>query len=43
MPIREAEVWSSTDSTLQFGIEIARANLDPDKEPDLGAHDIIQF
>ena len=43
MPMREAEVWSSTDSTLQFGIEIARANMDPDREPDVGAHDVIRF
>lgn len=43
MPMREAEVWSSTDSTLQFGIEIARANVDPEREPDVGAHDVIRF
>lgn len=43
MPMREAELWSSTDSTLHFGFEIARANLDPDHEPHVGTHDKIQF
>jgi general stress protein 26 len=43
MPMREAELWSSTDSTLHFGIEIARANLDRDREPDVGTHDKIRF
>lgn len=43
MPLREAEIWSSTDSTLHFGFEIARANLDRDHEPDVGSHDLIRF
>jgi general stress protein 26 len=43
MPMRKAEVWTSTDSTLHFGIEIVRANLDPDRVPDVGAHDVVRF
>ena len=43
MPMREAEVWTSTDSTLHFGIEIVRANIDPDRVPDVGAHEVIRF
>jgi general stress protein 26 len=43
MPMREAEVWSSTESRLHFGLEIVRANLDPSHEPDVGTHDVIRF
>jgi general stress protein 26 len=43
MPLREAEVWSSTDSALHFGIEIARANLVEGRQPNVGAHDKIRF
>jgi general stress protein 26 len=43
MPMREAELWSTTDSSLHFGIEIVRANLDPDREPHVGTHDKIRF
>lgn len=43
MPLREAEVWTSTDSSVQFGIEIARANIDPEKKPDVGSHQTIRF
>jgi general stress protein 26 len=43
MPMREAEVWSSTDSTIHFGIEIVRANMDPGRMPDVGSHDVVRF
>jgi general stress protein 26 len=43
MPMQEAEVWTSTDSTLHFGIEIARANIDRDHVPDVGSHEVIRF
>jgi general stress protein 26 len=43
MPMREAEVWTSTDSTLHFGIEIVRASIDPDRMPDVGSHEVIRF
>jgi general stress protein 26 len=43
MPMREAEVWTSTDSTLHFGFEIARANFDPGRIPDVGNHDVVRF
>jgi general stress protein 26 len=40
---REAEIWRSTDSTIRFGLEMLRANLDRDKQPDLGSHDVVRF
>lgn len=43
MPMREAEVWTSTDSTLHYGFEIARANLDPEYLPHVGTHEVIRF
>lgn len=43
MPLREAEIWSSTGSSIHFGIEIVRANIDPGRVPDVGTHDVIRF
>jgi general stress protein 26 len=43
MPMREAEVWTSTDSSLHYGFEIARANLNPEYLPHVGTHDVIRF
>lgn len=43
MTLRDAEVWRATDSKLQFGIEIARANLDPEHEPEIDTQDVIKF
>jgi general stress protein 26 len=43
MSLRDGEVWSATDSRFQFGLEIARANLDRDAKPDIGAHTIVRF
>jgi Pyridoxamine 5'-phosphate oxidase like len=43
MSLRDGEVWSATDSRFQFGLEIARANLDRDAKPDIGAHAIVRF
>lgn len=43
MSLAEAEVWRSTDSGFHFGLEIARANMNPDKEPDVGSHDRLTF
>lgn len=43
MPMREAELWTSTESSLHFGLEIARANLDSDHAPDIGTHQKIRF
>lgn len=38
-----AEVWGSTTSTLRFGFEILRANLDADHAPDLGTKAVVKF
>jgi general stress protein 26 len=40
---RECSFWASTGNLLTFGWEIAKANLDPDKEPDVGVHKHIAF
>lgn len=38
-----AEIWAARSSALRFGIEIVRANLNPDYEPDVGAHAVVTF
>ncbi len=43
MPMAEAEIWRSTESSFHFGLEIARANIDPEKTPDVGSHEKIKF
>lgn len=40
---RECNFWASTGNVLTFGWEIAKANMDPDKEPDVGVHKHIEF
>ncbi|OJF91271.1 pyridoxamine 5'-phosphate oxidase family protein [Pararhizobium antarcticum] len=37
MKLDDAAIWASSNSTLRFGWEIAKANL-TGKEPDLGVH-----
>ena len=41
--IDDAEVWASTDSTLKFGWEIAKANLNEHKTPDVGVNVHLRF
>lgn len=41
--LREAEIWTSTDSSVQFGFEIARANLSTEARPDVGSRRAIRF
>lgn len=41
--IDDAEVWASTDSTLKFGWEIAKANLNDQKTPDVGVNVHLRF
>ncbi|WP_223428882.1 pyridoxamine 5'-phosphate oxidase family protein [Tateyamaria pelophila] len=41
--LRDAEVWSATESKVQFGLEIAKANMNREKMPDIGAHESITF
>lgn len=43
LSLDDAEIWASTGSTLKFGWEIAKANLSPEKTPDVGVHRQIRF
>jgi hypothetical protein len=43
MHVDDAEIWVSTGSKLKFGWEIAKANLDEDKMPDVGVRQHLQF
>lgn len=43
MHLDDAAIWASTDSTLKFGWEIAKANLDDDKTPDVGVNVHLRF
>ena len=41
--VDDADIWASTDSTLKFGWEIAKANLQDDKTPDVGVRQHLSF
>ena len=41
--VDDADIWASTDSTLKFGWEIAKANLSDDKTPDIGVRQHLTF
>jgi general stress protein 26 len=41
--VDDAEIWVSTGSTLKFGWEIAKANLDAEKMPDVGIKRHLHF
>lgn len=43
LEIEDAEIWASTGSKLKFGWEIAKANLNPDDEPDVGVKAHVTF
>ena len=43
MHVDDADIWVSTGSKLKFGWEIAKANLDDDKTPDVGIKRHLQF
>jgi general stress protein 26 len=43
MHVDDAELWISTGSKLKFGWEIAKANLDDDKMPDVGVKRHLKF
>lgn len=43
LSLDEGEIWASTDSAVKFGWEIAKANLNPDKVPDVGVHRHVRF
>lgn len=42
LKMADAKIWASTDSTLKFGWEIAKANM-TDDEPDVGVTQQIRF
>ncbi|WP_337270333.1 pyridoxamine 5'-phosphate oxidase family protein [Oryzifoliimicrobium ureilyticus] len=41
--VDDAEIWVSTGSKVKFGWEIAKANLDDEKMPDVGVKRHLQF
>ncbi|GGY43432.1 general stress protein [Parvularcula lutaonensis] len=41
--LETATVWGSTDSSVKFGWEIAKANLIDEKTPDVGARQSVKF
>ena len=43
LQVDDADIWASTDSTLKFGWEIAKANLDDAKMPDVGVNVRLRF
>ncbi len=43
LSLDDGEIWASTGSTVKFGWEIAKANLDPEKMPDVGVHRHVRF
>jgi general stress protein 26 len=38
-----ADIWASSASSLKFGFEIVRANLDPGHQPDIGVKATVRF
>ncbi len=42
MPLRDAAIWASTDSGVEFALEIAKAHVTGD-EPDVGVRTHIDF
>jgi general stress protein 26 len=43
LKVDDAEIWASTDSTLKFGWEIAKANMNDEKMPEVGVKQHIAF
>lgn len=41
--VDDAEIWASTDSSLKFGWEIAKANMNDEKMPDVGVKQHLSF
>ena len=41
--LRDAGVWTATDSGIVFGLEIARANMSAERQPDVGEHTVVRF
>ena len=43
MRLDEAQIWGSTDSTVRFAWQIAKANLKKDEVPDVGYETVVKF
>lgn len=43
LKLDDAEIWASTGNPLRFGWEVAKANLDDGKMPDVGVHKHLRF
>lgn len=43
LTLRNAGVWTATDSSVMFGLEIARATMSKEHKPDVGDHMVIKF
>ena len=43
LEMEDAEIWASTGSALKFGWEIAKANFNPEEEPDVGVKTHVRF
>ncbi len=43
LTVQEAAIWTATDSSFVFGLEIARASLSSEHKPDIGGHVVIRF
>ncbi len=43
MKLKDGEVWGSTDNSVKFGWEIAKANLVDDETPDVGVRKDVRF
>lgn len=41
--VDDAEIWASTNSTLKFGWEIAKANMTDEKMPEVGVKQHLTF
>ncbi|MBR0558189.1 pyridoxamine 5'-phosphate oxidase family protein [Ciceribacter sp. L1K23] len=39
----DGEIWASTGNPLKFGWEIAKANMNDEKTPDVGVHRHVSF
>ncbi|MCV2869101.1 pyridoxamine 5'-phosphate oxidase family protein [Defluviimonas sp. WL0002] len=43
LALQEAAVWTATQNTFIFGLEVARANIDAEHTPDVGEHLVLRF
>ena len=43
LKLDDAEIWASTGNPLKFGWEIAKANFNPEDEPDVGVRTHINL